>query len=417
MTRLVSYAGTNHRLRRALARMRAGKAFTVATIGGSVSMGHGLNAPEPHAYADANMNTRVFAWLNTTFPAARGSVYDPATRPADTNVFVNGAQPARGADYFSMCSQLHVPADADFIIVEQGINDPPDKATTVNFELLLRQMLQQESEPGVLAFNVFALKFDEMAMAAEVNHGVAQFYDVPTLTVRNALAPLFANDKKPILEWFHHDVKEPNPETLEGVDVRHFGTRGHEIAGNMMIAYLELQLCEMDRLEAATPGWTIDALYPAPPLFPNLLMQKWNPAKPAPRLKPTCITTNSDKFPLAPKRQNGWRAWAWKDKKYLVADAPGSSLEFEFSVARGTAILYYLRSYQFGLGTLECEVVGVPGSKKKIPGYWTQPYNIGRSDRWDGLKPGTHTLKCELLKETDDPKGGTEFRLMALMSI
>lgn len=96
MTRLVSYAGTNHRLRRALARMRAGKPFTMAAIGGSVSMGHGLKAEEPKAYSELNMHTRVFAWLDAQFPAAAGSVQNPAKRPADTNVYVNGAQPARG---------------------------------------------------------------------------------------------------------------------------------------------------------------------------------------------------------------------------------------------------------------------------------------------------------------------------------
>lgn len=235
-----------------------------------------------------------------------------------------------------------------------------------------------------------------MAMGAEVNHGVAQFYDVPTLTLRNALAPFFARDKKPILEWFHNEVPDPNPETLEGVDIRHLSGKGHELAANMMIAYLELQLCEMDRLERDTRGWSADKLYPAEPIFPNLLMTKYDPWHPAARLKPTCITTSSDKFPLVPKHQSGWREWAWKDKKYLVADAPGSTIEFDFSVSRGTVFLYFLRSNQFGLGTLECEVVGVDGTKKKIPAAWDLPYNIGRSDRWDSLPPGEHTLKCEV---------------------
>ncbi|KAL1407182.1 hypothetical protein Q8F55_006598 [Vanrija albida] len=417
MARLVSYAGTNHRLRRALARMRSGRPFSIATIGGSVSMGHGLKYDEPKAYAPVNMHGRLFAWLNDTFPAPGGSVFDPPGRVPDANVWVNGAQPARGADYFSMCSQLHVPEDPDLVVVELGINDPPHTITAVNFELLIRQLLEAESQPGVLVFNAFALKFDMMAMGAELNHGVAQFYDVPTLTVRNALAPLMAHDKKPIVEWFTHDVPAPNPETLEGVDIRHFSDKGHEISADMMIAYLELQLCEMDRAEAATPGWTVDELYPSAPLFPNLLMAKWDPEHPAPPIKPTCIATNSDKYPLAPARQTGWRAWQWKDKKYLVADEPGSTIEFEFSATRGTAILYFLRSFEFGLGTLACEIDGVPGSRKKIPGHWTEPFNIGRSERWDGLQPGKYVLKCELLKETADPKGGTEFRLMALMTI
>jgi hypothetical protein len=33
----------------------------------------------------------------------------------------------------------------------------------------------------------------------------------------------------------------------------------------------------------------------------------------------------------------------------------------------------------------------------------------------DELAPGPHTLSCELLPETSDPKGRREFRLIAVM--
>lgn len=31
-----------------------------------------------------------------------------------------------------------------------------------------------------------------------------------------------------------------------------------------------------------------------------------------------------------------------------------------------------------------------------------------------GIKPGTHTLNCELLEETHDPEGGHEFRIIGI---
>lgn len=40
-----------------------------------------------------------------------------------------------------------------------------------------------------------------------------------------------------------------------------------------------------------------------------------------------------------------------------------------------------------------------------------------RTEKWSDLRPGKHQLHCEILKETDDPKGGHEVRLMALMSV
>jgi hypothetical protein len=32
-----------------------------------------------------------------------------------------------------------------------------------------------------------------------------------------------------------------------------------------------------------------------------------------------------------------------------------------------------------------------------------------------GIKPGAHTLHCELSEHTLDPTGGTEFRIFAIM--
>lgn len=37
--------------------------------------------------------------------------------------------------------------------------------------------------------------------------------------------------------------------------------------------------------------------------------------------------------------------------------------------------------------------------------------------RWRNVEQGEYKLECELLKTTDDPGGGTEFRIMAVMSI
>lgn len=263
--------------------------------------------------------------------------------------------------------------------------------------------------------------FDNIQTGGDLTLGVNQFYDVPTLSLRNALLPLVPQNKSLIVDWFYNQSEHPDADTFQGVDLRHLSSRGHEVAGDMMVAYMELQLAQMDAAEAeaaAGAGWTIDSLYPAPALFPGFVTKKYDPAMVAPgRLVPNCVATNSDKAPFEPKHQKGWRKWAWKDKKYLIADEPGAEFEFEVAVSHGTIILYFLRSREFGLGNLECDLVGVPNRRKVIKGYWDQKFNIGQSDRWDGLKAGTYTLKCTLLDETDDPKGGKEFRLMALMTI
>ncbi|TXT15739.1 hypothetical protein VHUM_00242 [Vanrija humicola] len=419
MARLVAYAGTNHRLRRTLARMRAGKPVKMATLGGSVSAGHGIRGQGSEKYAPSNLNVRVFSWLNQTFPAAGGSAFNPKEKKDNVNVYTNGAEPARASDYFSMCHGLHIADDTELIIVELAINDQPGLEPEVNQELLLRQLLEMESQPAVLLFNVFGLVFDQILVGGDLTYGVAQFYDTPALSLRNMLLPHIVQNKTHVVEYFNHEHNMvPDPDTFVGVDLRHIGTRGHELSGDLIIAYLELQLAEMDAAEAAAGlGWSIDSLYPIPPLFPGLLAKKFNPAMPpVPAFKPSCFAAHSDIAPLAPSKQNGWRKWAWKDKTYLVADEPGASFEYELSLNHGSIVLYYLRSREFGLGNLGCEVVG-QSKRRKIQGYWNSHLNIGQSQHWEHLPPGNHTFKCTLLSETDDPKNGTEFRLMALMTI
>jgi len=263
--------------------------------------------------------------------------------------------------------------------------------------------------------------FDRIALGGDINHGVSQFYDVATLSTRNALLPLAMQDRSKILEWFVIEYNTtPNPDTLSGVDLRHFSPYMHRVSADMMMAYVELQLCEMDKLEArAGPNWDIDDLYPLDPLPTSLLMAKYDPVAAVPRLQPFCMATNSKEYPLRPRSNNGWRTWSWKDKKYLVANKPGATVTFDVSTTQGNIILYYLRSYQYGLGNLECLIdsPGFENTRKVLPGYWTEPYNIGRTETWSGLEPGNYRLKCTLLAETYDPEGRTEFRLISLMSI
>ena len=94
------------------------------------------------------------------------------------------------------------------------------------------------------------------------------------------------------------------------------------------------------------------------------------------------------------------------------------------------------RSYQYGLGTAVCWLDGAKDEGKKIPGYWSLPYNIGRCvvstskkgpklrrvlanrrsfDIVQDAEPGEHILTCELLNETADPGGGKEFRIISVM--
>lgn len=96
MTRLVAYSGTNHRLRRVLAKMRAGKPFTVAAVGGSVTIGHGLDWEyEDSMYKETNMHRVLFDHLDKKFPSVKPAVLRRSGKGV-ANAFINAGQAARG---------------------------------------------------------------------------------------------------------------------------------------------------------------------------------------------------------------------------------------------------------------------------------------------------------------------------------
>lgn len=257
--------------------------------------------------------------------------------------------------------------------------------------------------------------FDEIATGGDFSAGVAQYYDTPIVSTRNALLPLGFENQTRFAEWFGREGgKEVVPETLKGVDLRHFGPVAHVFTGDLMSAYIDMQLCEMDKLEARMGTTDVDKLYPLPQMPPNRIMDKYVLNSVFPKLTPFCRATNSDEFPLTPVTQNGWEPWAYKDKKYLRAMEPGAKLTFEFETVVGKVSLYYLRAHNFGLGNLKCMIDDDEKTAQVIEGHWKQPYNIGQSTTWN-TKPGKHVLSCEVTKETADPGGSHEFRLMAIM--
>lgn len=82
----------------------AGEALTVVALGGSISAGHGVHDP------GNGWVSRVFTWLQETFPSAKHNL-------------LNRAIPATTSGYISACMPELVPEDTDLVIVEFTYND------------------------------------------------------------------------------------------------------------------------------------------------------------------------------------------------------------------------------------------------------------------------------------------------------
>ncbi|AAW41092.1 CAP64 gene product - related [Cryptococcus deneoformans JEC21] len=413
--RALAYVGTNARLRRVLAKLRRGERFTVGVVGGSVSKGFGLDKDVGY-FPDTptNLNRIVFDRLNNLFPAPNGVKVGENGREENMNSYINGAVGGVGTDYFSLCYGEHLPDDMDLVFIELAINDEVLTRNINSYELLVRSLLDLPNGPAVMNFQIFALKFNTVTNGGDMHHGIAQFYDTPVLSLRNAAYNFILQNESLIPEYFYI---HGNGET----DTRHMGKKGHNLMGRLGAAYIETQLCEMDKFEASIPGaksMTIDQLYPLEPIPRMQLNMKYDKDLVIPTIKPQCFLANGKKNPLVPVTNEGWRNWNWKEKHYLISDTPGSRITFKLTTTVGNIEIHYLRSYQYNLGSVKCWIDEDVDKAMRLDGYWKEPYNIGRAATvGNNLTPGEHKLTCELLKETADPSGGKEFRLISVMSI
>ncbi|CAE6524133.1 unnamed protein product [Rhizoctonia solani] len=82
------FEGTNSRLKRVLRKAASGEPINIGVLGGSVTHGHAVVHPE--FWTDI-----FFAWWNQTYPHEK-------------NILVNGAVPATGTEYFSVCALEHI---------------------------------------------------------------------------------------------------------------------------------------------------------------------------------------------------------------------------------------------------------------------------------------------------------------------
>ncbi|CAD6574764.1 MAG: CAP64 protein product - [Tremellales sp. Tagirdzhanova-0007] len=407
LKRAFLYTGTNARLRKMLKKLKSGVPFTIGVIGGSVSKGFGLNE-HSEINSSGNLNRIVFDHLNELFPAANGVMTDVSGKEDGKNAFVNGAQGGTGTNYFAMCFKEHIPEDVDLVLIELAINDELLIQSFGTYELLLRGLLNLPNEPAIINMQVFALMFPQIATGGDIHQGVSQLYDIPTISMRNLILHDILNNSTMARDWFtkKSDVESDD---FSDIDVRHISRVGHRLMADLVNAYIDVELCEMDNND-------FDVQVPEIPK--NLLHEHWNPEYTVPPLSPQCYSNNARTNKLAPVEATGWREWNWQEKHYLIADMPGSKVSFRVHTSLGAVQVHFLRSAQYGLGSVRCWVDDDESTSKFLIGYWDLPYNIGYTeDIARGLPEGEHMLHCLSLPETADPMGGTEFRLISVMTI
>ena len=101
-----------------------------------------------------------------------------------------------------------------------------------HFEILIRSILIRPDKPAVLLLGHFSPQTHQTHGFAGPDHWrsiVAQFYDVPHVSVKSALFPDYMRDPKSIQKYF--------------VDPVLASPSGHELISEILVAYFQSQIC------------------------------------------------------------------------------------------------------------------------------------------------------------------------------
>ena len=372
-----AYSGSGNAIQRLISKAASGKPITTVVLGGSVSACRGVDL------ADC-WHSRVFDWINNTYPHAE-------------NKIVNLSRGGTGSKRWAYCWQSEAPKEVDLILLEFAVNDvyPMDKSVTDSYELLVRSIQKHPSRPAIVSMSMFSPhQADTSAFldATEWHMPVAQYYDVPLLSMKNAFyAEMLRNPS------FVDDNFLP--------DQHHIGTQGHIKAGELVSSYLAQEMCSPHS----------DDDIPLPPVTMSVVPARFDAFQEA---TPHCMYAGSAS-PLDIIENKGWEYYEWNaEKKYYIANEPGASITFRVNTTIGSIMLDVFKSKKYDLGNVKCMVDSNPKTTKDVPGYWTRPWNIGRSNElFHGLKAGSHNVTCQVSQKSSNPSGGTHFRILGIMSL
>lgn len=68
--------------------------------------------------------------------------------------------------------------------------------------MLLRGLLDMPKRPAILALQVFALAFNSIAVGGDLHNSAGQFYDVPMISLRNAILDDIFADHTLVNDYF-----------------------------------------------------------------------------------------------------------------------------------------------------------------------------------------------------------------------
>lgn len=187
--------GNNYRLKKVIEKAKKGEEVTIAYIGGSITQGAGAKPVNTACYAYRSYEAfcRMFAG-----------------EKAENIHYVKAGVGGTPSEFGMIRYERDVTDDGritpDLVVVEFAVNDEGDETEGVCYESLVKKILQAENKPAVLLnFAVFMSDWNLQPRLIPVG----ERYELPMVSVKNAVVPQFENSRVITKRQFFYDIYHP----------------------------------------------------------------------------------------------------------------------------------------------------------------------------------------------------------------
>lgn len=214
------HRGNWHRIKECMKKARQGQEITIGFLGGSITQGSLSSGPETcYAYL-------VYEWWRKSFPQAQIRY---------VNAGIGGTTSQFGV---ARVEEHLLKYEPDFVLTEFAVNDENTEFFQETYEGLVRKIYGNVCAPALLL--MCNVRYDDGASAEQMHEKIARAYQIPMVSMKAAIWPEVEAGRIK-----RHDI---TPDDLHPNDA------GHKLVAEVIIAFLEKVLRDMDTQEVDAFG-------------------------------------------------------------------------------------------------------------------------------------------------------------------
>ena len=198
LDRAVINTGNTYRLKKVIEKAKRGEDITIAYIGGSITQGAGAKPINEMCYT--YLSYKAFCDLFTG---------GDTTHVHYVKAGVGGTPSELGLVRYEKDVRSYGETEPDIVVIEFAVNDEGDETNGVCYESLIRMAAKSPKKPAViLNFAVFMNDWN----LEERLVPVGKHYDLPMVSVRQAVVPQYTKDTVITKRQYFYDIYHPSNE-------------------------------------------------------------------------------------------------------------------------------------------------------------------------------------------------------------